>query len=311
MIPTLSIIVPVYKAETYLENCINSILDQSYSDFELVLVDDGSPDQCGAICDAYAQTDERIKVIHKENGGASSARNVGIDIAQGVYIGFVDSDDYIDKNMYEILLNNLKLYDADISECKLLMVNDFTTKATHKSEQIKVFNNIDALHNLYNGNYTNTVVLWNKIYKKSLFDEIRFPLGKIHEDDFTTHKLLYKAQKIVNTDAALYCYFRSSNSVMRKQFNLKRLDALEAFKQRKTFFKQEKLTDLYDKACESYGDLLIMYYTNVQNEIIDNDFTLKLMKRDFRKFLAEMIEENNLSTKTLTRFVLFDMLPEN
>ncbi len=311
MSPTLSIIVPVYKVEVYLENCINSILNQSYADFELILIDDGSPDQCGAICDLYAQTDERIKVIHKENGGASSARNAGIDIAQGLYIGFVDGDDYIEKNMYELLLNNLKSYDADISECKLLRVNDFTTKANQKSEQIKVFNNIEVLHNLYNENYTNTVVIVNKIYKKSLFDEIRFPVGKIHEDDFTTHKLLYKAHKIVNTDAALYYYYQSSNSVMRKQFNLKRLDALEAFEQRKTFCKQENLTELYNKACESYGNLLIAYYFNVQNEIIDSDDTLKSMKRDFSKYLTEMIEENNLSTKTLTRFVLFDMLPEN
>jgi glycosyltransferase involved in cell wall biosynthesis len=311
MSPTLSIIVPVYKVEVYLENCINSILNQSYEDFELILVDDGSPDQCGAICDVYAETDERIKVIHKDNGGTSAAKNSGIDIAQGLYIGFVDSDDYIDINMYEILLNNVKLYDADISQCEFMKVNDLTTKATQKSKQIKVFNHIDAVNNLYNGNYMNTVVIVNKIYKKSLFDGIRFPVGKIHEDDFTTHKLLYKAHKIVNTDAVLYYYYQSSDSIMRNKFSVQRLDALEAFEQRKTFFKQENLPELYKEACESYGDLLIMYYFKVQNEIMDSDVTLKSLKRDYSKYLTEMIEENNFSTKTLTRFVLFDMLSEN
>ncbi|MBA1325633.1 glycosyltransferase [Enterococcus faecium] len=116
----MSIIVPVYKVEKYLRKCVDSILAQTFTDFEVILVDDGSPDNSGKICDEYAEKDNRVRVIHKENGGLSSARNAGIDVARGKYLGFVDSDDYIDEDMYEILYENLKIHDADISSVELI-----------------------------------------------------------------------------------------------------------------------------------------------------------------------------------------------
>ena len=308
----ISIIVPVYKSEAYLENCINSILHQTYKDFELILVDDGSPDRSGSICDQYAAIDSRIKVIHKENGGASSARNTGIDTAQGVYLGFVDSDDYIDKHMYEILLNNMELYKADISQCEFIRVSDFNPKSTQQADQVKVFNNIQALNNLYNfknEKSTNMVVPVNKLYKRSLFEDIRFPVGKIHEDEFIIHELLYKARIIVTTDTVMYYYYQSSNSVMRSEFNMKRFDALMAYDQRKAFFKQRGLPELYKKACENYGSLFIMYYFNVKNEIIDSDTKTESMKSDFNKYFLEMIRENDLSAAYLAKFILFFISP--
>lgn len=307
MSPTLSIIVPVYKVEAYLENCLSSILNQTFKDFELILVNDGSPDRSGMICDLFAEKDARIKVIHQANEGPSSARNSGLDIARGDYIGFVDSDDYIHQEMYEILFELIKSCDADISQCEFMRVNDFAAAGIKRPCQIEVLNNIEALNNLYNGKYTNTVIPVNKVYKKSLFEGIRYPVGKIHEDDFTTYKLLYKARKIVNINAVLYFYYQSRDSIMRKRFNASRLDALEAFEERRRFFKQENLAKLYQATCETYGYLQMMYYFAVKEQIQGSDTRLIAMKRDFNRFLIEMAEENFLSPKTMNQFVTFAM----
>lgn len=275
----------------------------------MILVDDGSPDRCGVICDEYAGKDRRIKVIHKENGGLSSARNQGLDIAKGQYIGFIDSDDYINEDMYSILLSNAKKHDADISQCGYIIIDDQQMEIAKTSNQVSVLTNIDALNNLYNELYVPTVITVNKIYRKVLFEDIRFPERKIHEDEFTTYKLLYKANKIVKTDIKLYYYYQSNNSIMRKEFNLKRLDALEAFQQRRIFFKNNNLPELYHKACNSYRLRLISYYFKVRNEISNNNHILHSIKRYFNSLFIEMIKENGLSYKILKQYLFFYLSP--
>ena len=203
--PKISIIVPVYNVEKYLEKCIDSILNQSFRDFELILVDDGSTDNSGYVCDRYKDQDNRIIVIHKENGGVSSARNRGLDIARGDFIGFMDSDDFIHKDMYKILYDNLIKNEADLAICKAQNVyQDETIKLNNIVEDfpVKVLTSKDALKKLYNIR-TTFVYAWNKLYKRELFEELRYPENKIYEDEWLSPKLLYKSSKIV------YIYFVS------------------------------------------------------------------------------------------------------
>ena len=181
----ISIIIPVYKVEKYLEKCIESVLKQTYTNLQIILVDDGSPDNCGKICDEYDKKDSRIEVIHKANGGLSDARNVGISKAKGRYIGFVDSDDYIKEDMYEILLNLIKKYDADVSICNLYDVIDGNECIRNKENGIREYSRLDILKEVLLDKNIQSYA-WNKLYEKELFDEIKYPIGKKYEDIGTT-----------------------------------------------------------------------------------------------------------------------------
>ncbi|MDP4142966.1 MAG: glycosyltransferase [Bacillota bacterium] len=212
----LSIIVPVYNVEKYIHRCIDSILEQTFTDFELILVDDGSLDNSGRICNGYAGFDSRIKVIHKKNGGLSSARNAGLDIAQGEYIGFVDSDDWIEKDMYESLYNAMLKYDADVTICGRFVVKRDEITAISDSEEVQVFNRFEALYELIldDINKINNFA-WDKLYKKELFKDIRFPEGRYFEDIFTAYKILLAANKIVHIKSPKYYYFQREDSICR------------------------------------------------------------------------------------------------
>lgn len=208
----ISIIVPIYKVELYLRRCLDSILAQTYQNLEIILVDDGSPDNCGIICDEYAAKDNRIKVIHKENGGLSDARNYGLDIARGQYIGFVDSDDWISPDMYAYLLQGLLKYDADIAVCEYYNVYNKKRIATRRDED-RVFEGgkiLEALLGLKIGNYA-----WNKLYKKELWCDIRYPYGQNYEDVRTTYKLFQKCRRVVGLKDAKYFYFQNNFGIVQ------------------------------------------------------------------------------------------------
>lgn len=274
----LSIIVPIYRVEKYLKRCIDSILNQKFRDFELILVNDGSPDSCGDICDEYSKNDTRIKVIHKKNGGLSSARNAGIEIAQGEYIGFVDSDDWINEDMYEVLysigLNN----DLDIVECTYSKVFNTENLYDCKNEyDLIILDNISAIEALYKDTFYGSVVSWNKIYRKNLFKDIRFPLGKINEDQFTTYKLYYNCNKIGFINRDLYYYYQSVNSITRSSFTVKKLDVLQALEEARIFFQINNLKNLILRHDTLYSDVLIKYYLLLSNEDKSN-----LIKRDIK-----------------------------
>ena len=209
----ISIIIPVYKVEKYLEKCIESVLKQTYTNLQIILVDDGSPDNCGKICDEYAKKDSRIEVIHKVNGGLSDARNVGISKAKGRYIGFVDSDDYIKEDMYEILLNLIKEYDADVSICNLYDVIDGKEYIRNKENGIQEYSRLDILKEVLLDKNIQSYA-WNKLYKKELFDEIKYPIGKKYEDIGTTFYVFEKCNKIVVTSEPEYYYLKRSDSLV-------------------------------------------------------------------------------------------------
>ena len=231
----ISVIVPVYKVEKYLNRCVDSIINQTYKNLEIILVDDGSPDNCGKICDDYAKLDKRIKVIHKKNGGLSDARNAGLSVAKGKYIGFVDSDDYISENMYEILYKELVKNKADISICKYIYfknkIPEFTT-----DYEITSYTNKEAILELIKIKQRKIQdYAWNKLYKRKLFKKIRYPKNFVFEDIGTTYLLFYEAKKIINIDCILYAYYDNSNSITSNKNPKNISDIIEMTTQRSKF----------------------------------------------------------------------------
>lgn len=224
--PLISVVVPVYNVEKYLRQCIDSILSQTYMNLEIILVDDGSRDSSGSICDEYAKIDNRIVVLHKPNGGLSSARNAGIDIAKGEYIGFVDSDDWIEHDMYERLFDSICESGADIAVCGLF--REYRDRAVRCSVNgNKVYRPDEAVGKLLeNSDFQDHA--WTKLYKKSLWSEIRYPLGRYYEDMLTTYKLFLQSYKIVLINQCLYHYRQRKGSIVRNGFNDVRLAYLEA-----------------------------------------------------------------------------------
>lgn len=232
--PKISIIVPVYNCEKYISNCINSILEQSFKDFELILVDDGSSDRSFEICESFAKKDNRVRAIHQPNSGVSRARNRGLDEAKGEYIGFVDGDDCVDKEMYKRLYKNLADNNADISICGI--VNYFVKKdgTTEKVRQSQVdgfwiFSGEQALKEaLQSRLYSVNPV--NKLFKRELFDKLRYPEGKISEDAFLIPVVISKAGKVVDDSKPMYYYLRRENSITTSNFSDRDWDVVEAYK---------------------------------------------------------------------------------
>lgn len=225
----ISIIVPVYNVDKYLEKCVDSIINQTYKNIEIILVNDGSTDGSGQVCDYLAKKDSRIAVYHKENGGVSSARNLGLDNAQGDYIGFIDSDDYIDPDMYESLYDDLKKYNVDISMCGLYHV--YANKKDEQVDKVQnyIINSNDAINLVLDGKFS-AVTPGNKLYKKSLFLGIRYDLNiSIAEDALMIIKLLEQCRLIsINTEKKYYYYHRE-NSLTTSSFSQKTLDIITVY----------------------------------------------------------------------------------
>lgn len=225
--PAISVIVPVYDVEAYLPRCIESILAQTFTDFELILVDDGSPDHCGVICDDYAAHDDRITVIHQQNSGLSAARNVGIEVAVGRYIGLVDSDDAIDPEMYQTLYGLCTTHGAEIAICGMNHVYKDHVKAGSSTGLVFTFSRSAGLQCLFEHTYF-SVPVWDKLYQRDLFDGIRYPVGKYSEDGFTTYRLINKATTICYIDTPLYQYTIRDDSMTHGRFTCRYFDSLEA-----------------------------------------------------------------------------------
>lgn len=307
----ISIVVPIYNVESYVEKCIESILNQSFNDFDLILVDDGSTDRCGEICDTYAIKDIRVKVVHKKNGGLSSARNAGIEIAQGKYIAFVDGDDFIHKDMYKILYNEIIQNDSDIVICDFKKVyNENDIIDTMENGKSINLNNIDALNMLYSDKGAEFTVAWNKLYKKELFNDIKYEEGKIHEDEFIAHKLLYKAQKITYVSKQLYNYIQRENSIVNSMFNVKKLDAVYAFSERKLFFKEIKNKKLQYQAEYNYIKYFFENYYRAKRNLGNVDEELDRLKKNFIASIYTLLKNPYFNYKEKIAWVLFIINPK-
>lgn len=215
----ISVIVPIYNVEKYLQRCVDSIINQTYRNLEIILVNDGSPDNCPKMCDDYAKKDSRIKVVHKENGGLSDARNVGMEVATGEYISFIDSDDWIELNMIELLYNNLIETDSDISSGGIRMVWEGSASSrllmSINEDDLFVFNSSEeALRELIEGNKVVQTV-WNKLYKTLVLRDVIFPVGKINEDEYWSWQVFAKAKRVVSIGFPVYNYLQRGGSIMR------------------------------------------------------------------------------------------------
>ena len=227
----VSIIVPIYKVEAYLRRCINSILAQTYVNIEVILVDDGSPDRCGEICNEYALLDSRITVIHKENGGLSDARNAGIDAAKGTYLIFIDSDDYVNPSFVEKLYNAAESNNAELAICNFITVQNGRA-ADLSLENLPIKNEVigqkEAIQNRIFSGRTYWSVACTKIYDKRIFNDLRFPKGKVHEDEFILHSVLLQCHQIACISDPLYYYEQRSDSITGQSMKISKLDAVEA-----------------------------------------------------------------------------------
>lgn len=278
----ISIIVPVYNVEAYLEKCVESILKQTYTNLEILLVNDGSTDKSGELCDKLALRDHRIRVIHKENGGLSDARNRGIDEASSNLIGFIDSDDYIDEDMYETLYRQMVASKADLSMCGHYdvyhqipekQVAEIKTWELMPEEAIKMVMEAKIL----------SVTAVNKLYKKALFEQLRFRIGKIAEDAFIMVDLIHQCSKIVATNEKKYYYVHRENSITTQKFSLKFLNVIEAYEQNAKMI-SENYPDLYDVAIMR---LNWAYFYVLDRLLVDNDFKDKVLEDRLISYLKK------------------------
>lgn len=273
----VSIVIPVYKVEKYLDRCLTSVLSQTYTNLEIILVDDGSPDRCPAMCEEYASRDSRIRVMHKENGGLSSARNAGLDIMSGDYCFFVDSDDFIHEGAVEYLVNLSKKYNADLVQCAhdWGSKEEFVTSPNYKDDKPDFFDGNTIFYST-----KNNVTLWSKLYRSSLWKDVRMPLGKLNEDDYTTWKLYFRANAVVVTDLKLYYNFVNAEGIsagLRKAPNISY--PIEAYHERITFFegKDEKELSVLSKWRYSLYLMLAMGSEKLREEdraILMNEYRL-------------------------------------
>lgn len=302
----ISVIVPVYNFESCIRRCVDSILGQTYSNIELILVNDGSQDQSGAICDEYKKLDSRVKVIHKENGGTSEARNYGLDLAEGAYIGFIDGDDFIDPDFYQVLFDLIIKYKTDMSmvSYRQLRNNQSTPKAD--SGSISVMEREQAIGELLIDDEIQNYV-WNKLYKKELFDNIRFPVGVVYDDIYIMYELFRESQSVVYMRTPKYYYCIRETSVINKNSHKKREDALQAVSVRF----QSVGTDFPNlKGYNAYAFVLwmIRLYTFTVRENDQND---EFIRKEYTRF-QKQYEENAAfiiaRLKPLKRIILFAML---
>ncbi|MGH4118119.1 glycosyltransferase [Clostridium sp.] len=290
--PLISIIVPIYKVETYIRKCVESITEQTYENIEIILVDDGSPDNCGIICEEYALKDKRIKVIHKENGGLSSARNVGLGVSSGEYIGFIDSDDFIESDMYESLYDALIEHSADISVCGRYIVQGNRITSISDTEIPQVFTRREALAELVLDEYSGMKnFAWDKLYKSELFDNVRYPEGKCFEDIFTTYKLFAMCNKIVDIKSPKYYYLLREDSICGTNSPRKRYDYYHANMECLEYIKrtQPLLEDMCDRQLFNrlqfcLNDILLLDYKK-------DDYTIEI------KDILNKLKESYLSLK--------------
>ena len=276
----ISVIIPVYNVEKYIRYCLDSVINQTYKNLEIIIVDDGTKDS-------------RIKVIQKENGGLSDARNVGLDVATGRYIAFLDSDDVISLDFYEYLYNMIKEKDYDIAECEFFRIpsddiENVQKILDEKNEEIKVTvkeeTSQDALCDFYGrylNPYVNKVVVWNKLYKREIYDGIRYPVGRFHEDDFTTFKILNKINKMVTSTRKMHGYMQTSNSIMRRDIKQKQIeDNLEAYEAAVNFFENNKFIQV--KCMRRYLENCLELYMKVERGSEDES-----LKRDKYNWIYE------------------------
>lgn len=270
--PRISVIVPVYKVEKYLKRCVDSILNQTFTDFELILVDDGSPDNCPQICDEYAKKDERVKVIHKSNGGLSDARNAGIDWtfsnSDSEWISFIDSDDWIHHSYLEVLYNACIENDVNVALCNYVRTTGENTEIDENMLKPELWNPEE----FWCEDQACATVACAKLYSKQEWGKIRFPVGKIHEDEYTTYKILFNCEKVAFIPAEMYYYYYNSEGITGSQWSIKRFDGIEGMRQQLDFFCKNK----YKSAEHVLALFYLQYLSENMRHLINSEHSYLL-----------------------------------
>lgn len=302
----ISVVVPVYNVEEYIDRCIRSIINQSYKNLQIILVDDGSEDKSGKICEYYAKCDKRISVIHKQNGGLSDARNIGINIAQGKFITFVDSDDYILENYIERLYSLLYETNADISiiGVETIFRNHVAEKRELKYYPPTVYTKEEAIRETLNVRLRQSA--WGKLYKIELFNNIRFPKGKLYEDLAIVFNILCVANKVVFSNEALYMYMIRKNSIMQTSFNLQQYQEAEIIERAMDFLETQYPT-LHYEACArrvySYFVILrrILYSENKE----EFKFQRYELKHKIKYYSRGLLRRTNIPKSLKIKIILY------
>lgn len=293
--PLISVIIPVYKCEKYLENCVNSILNQTFSDFEIILVDDGSPDNCGEICDALAQNNNKVTVLHQENQGQAAARNNGVKIARGEWLHFIDADDTIHPQMLAALYDAVNKNNVKLAMCSAIqgeLIPDSFNSPEETVFQALEMSEDNILNLCKNEKYYYWVV-WGKLIHKSIYEKYPLTEGRIFEDNAIVCKWLYETKKVALTDAPLYFYYVNTQGTTKKAFSQKRLDILWAFKEQIDFFYSIGFKKMTEHLATYYFEISANMYrcANTENgkQFIPH---IKKCEKEIKKQYAEFIKLN-------------------
>lgn len=276
----ISVITPVYNSKEFLNKCIESIINQTYKSFELILIDDGSTDGSSELCDKWALKDNRIRVIHQDNQGQAVARNRALDICKGDYIAFVDSDDYIHPEMFSVLLRNIRESGADLAVCNHITGKEADYEWKKLEESFDVYTGKSFLRKCLLEKKNKSWLLWDKLYRRNCFENIRLPNGRIYEDNATVYKIIYGSDKIVDCNDELYYYYTNDDSTVNQKFNLKHLDWLLVLEEMILFFEKNNEKELFNWANKSYlnslADLYIKVCQYCPDKNIENELKIQL-----------------------------------
>ena len=312
----ISVIVAIYNVEKYLKKCIESILNQTYTNLEIILINDGSSDNCKEICDKYAMQDSRIKVVHRENKGVAYTRNQGIDMATGDYITFVDSDDYIHPQMYEIMMNYMQNSEIDVVICDYETIAETDTVNIIKKDLDKM--GVEIIETgkqlkkyMYLEQYNHALLVWNKIFKKELWEGIRCPEGRVYEDETVTFKILHKAGKIVNIKDKLYYHVIRSDesSITTIPFSLKRLQRLDALEVRIDYYIEKQEWEFLAEAFFAYKtDYLVI----IEHILKSQEYSMDILKayiKKYRSYCWRYLLKMQIPAKKKLQYVFFGAFP--
>lgn len=305
----VSVIVPVYNVEKYLRRCLDSIINQTYQNLEIILVDDGSPDNCGAICDEYAVKDQRVRVIHQENGGLSAARNAGLDCISGEYIVFVDSDDWISEIMIESLLERCLAENADLAICDVAVYDNEKGVKPHESPITDAtLSQAELVQKMTENQAWHYIIACNKLYRRDIFLTLRFPNGFIHEDAAVAHRIAGECQTIVTVAKELYFYRQNPASITGSAFSISRTDNLSALSDRIQYAYHKKWSNMWNETASRYVYSFFDLYFRFENSR-GNTVYFNRMEASLRTALPYLIQSNMVSIRHKLYLLLIRINP--
>ncbi len=303
----VSVIVPVHNVAPFLCRCVDSLINQNHKNIEILLIDDGSTDKSGEICDDYVAKDSRVRVLHQEYSGVSDARNKGLAMSKGEYVIFLDSDDEADPNYVGKLYKTLIENDLDIAQCCLVRYrNGKPYNVEPVKEGVRIFTGLDMQPKTFEKDRYYNMVVCGKLYKKSLYNGLSFPVGRIHEDTALIYRLYYNAKRIGVIDDYLYYYHFNSQSITERKANIQRLDGYYVLREKYDFYVQEGLIDLANITANEYFSCICVCLAQTKNDVVDPKNYFKKAKWFYKKDRKDVMLKANLAPlKKLTVYLSF------